>query len=100
MVTLRITSKTHLHYETYLSELTLFPLKSSLMILGRIKVNYFAQTGFIMEAHFSNNPLRKYIFPKIKFCEFANFLVHDVWDPNLQPLDLLTDMLTIAMPPI
>ena len=27
------------------------------MISGRIKVNYFAQTGFIVEARFSNNPL-------------------------------------------
>ena len=53
-----------------------------------------------MEAHFGNNPLHEYIFPRIKFCDIASFLVHDVWDPNLQPLDLLADMLTIAMSPI
>ena len=69
------------------------------MISGKVKVNYFAQIGFIMEAHSGNNHLHEYIFPRIQFCDFANFLVHDVWDTNLQPSDLLADMLTTAMYP-
>ena len=57
MVTLTITAKIHFHYEMNLSELTSILLKSSLMISVGIKVNYFAQIGFIMEAIFGNNPL-------------------------------------------
>ena len=99
MVTLRITSKFYFHYETNLNELTFIAPEIISDDLRQKKVNYFAQIGFIMEAHSSNNPLHKYMFPRIKFCDFANFLVHDVWDPNLQPLDLLVDMITVAVSP-
>ena len=57
MVNLIITVKIQFHYEMNLSELTFVPLKSFLMISVEIKISYFAQVGFIMEANFGNNNL-------------------------------------------